>query len=317
MSDFVTIGETCAVFAATYVGRMRYAASYEIRPGGSESTVAVGVARLGHSASWVSRLGDDELGHRILSIVRGEGVDTTAVSMVQTHPTGLFVRERLPRGAARHYYYRAGSAFSTLGPEDLPVELIAGARILHLTGITPALSAANRAMVERAMTIAEQHGVTVLFDPNMRRKLWTAAEARDALEPLMARADYVLPGMEDLQGLYGDNLTEEDAVTTLQQLGCSRIVLKRGALGAAVILDGTHELVECRAVADPHDLMGAGDAFAAGFAAGLLDGTSVVEAAALGNAVAGIAIETSGNIESMPTIKEVEARRKGERPIER
>lgn len=317
MTDFVTIGETCAVFAATYVGRMRYANSFEIRPGGSESTVAVGVSRLGHTAAWVSRLGDDELGHRILSIVRGEGVDTSCVSMLRTHPTGLFVRERLPRGAARHYYYRAGSAFSTLGPEDIPVDLIAGARILHLTGITPALSAANRAMVEEAMAIAGKHGVTVLFDPNMRRKLWTAAQAREALEPLMARADYVLPGMEDLQGLYGDTLTEQDAIETLQNLGCTRIILKRGAHGAAVVINGGYEQVECATVTDPHDLMGAGDAFTAGFAAGLLNEKSAVEAAALGNLVAGMAIRTSGNIESMPTIHEVEEQRRGESPVER
>jgi 2-dehydro-3-deoxygluconokinase len=316
MTDFVTIGETCAVFAATAIGRMRYSKTYEIRPGGAESTVAVGVARLGHSATWVSRLGDDELGQYLLTFIRGEGVEV-ACSMLSTHPTGLFVRERLPRGKARHFYYRAGSAFSTMGPADIPTDLIAGARVLHLTGITPALSKSTRAMVTEAIRIARQNGVTVLFDPNMRRTLWSAEEARTVMEPLMASADYVLPGLEDLQGMYGENLSEADAVDTMRKIGCRRIIFKRGAAGAAVITPDSYEQVECTAIADPVDLMGAGDAFAAGFAAGLLDGKTDVEAARLGNVVAGMSIGTVGNIESLPTRRDVETHLRGERPVER
>ena len=317
MSEFVTIGETCAVFAARYIGRMRYCSEYEIRPGGSESTVAVGVFRLGHSAAWVSRVGDDELGHYVLSFVRSEGVDVSAVTVSAERPTGLFVRERLPRGKARHFYYRERSAFSTLGPHDLPRELISGARLLHLTGITPALSESNRLMVEEAIALARRNSVTVTFDPNMRRRLWTGPRARSVLEPLMAAADYVLPGLEDMQGLYGGNMNEAQAVRTLKEIGCSRIILKLGPRGALVVTGDKQTLVEARPIADPVDLMGAGDAFAAGFIHGVLQGNDETQAAALGNAVAAISIETPGNIESLPTAEEVEDRNAGRARIER
>ncbi len=317
MVEFVTIGETCAVFAAKYVGRMRYCTDYEIRPGGSESTVAAGVSRLGHTASWVSRLGDDELGRYLLSFIRGEGVDVSNVSTLASHPTGVFVRERLPRGRARHFYYRTGSAFSTMGPQDLPFELIAQSRMLHLTGITPALSASNHALVVEAVKFARQHGVPVLFDPNIRRRLWTRDQAQAVLEPIMAQADYVLPGLDDLQGLYRDDLGENEAVAHLRSLGCRQIILKLGAQGALVVIGDKQERVECVPVADPIDLMGAGDAFAAGFAVGLLEGKDAIESAIFGNAVAGISVETPGNIESLPTIAELHARERGDRPVER
>ena len=118
MPEFITMGETCAVIVAKSIGRMRYSKEYELRPGGAEGTVAVGVKRLGHSSGWISLLGDDELGYYIRSLIQGEGVDVSTVQMVSGKQTGLFVRERLPLGEARHFYYRKGSAFSEIMPRN-------------------------------------------------------------------------------------------------------------------------------------------------------------------------------------------------------
>ena len=302
MVECVTIGETCAVFAARQVGRLRYARDFVMRVGGAESTVAVAVARLGHTSGWISALGDDEFGQKVMSLMRGEGVDVSTVRLEEGMPTGVFVRERLPGGKARHFYYRSGSAFSALGPEDLDSGYIASARILHLTGITPALSDSCREMTLEAVRIAKDNGLTVTFDPNIRLRLWSAEEARKKLEPIMVQADFVLPSLEDVRALYGQGLTARDAGAILKQLGCGTVVLKCGEQGAFLFEDGdAPEYYPCDAVASPADLMGAGDAFVGGFIAGLLDDMDCRAAVRIGNRVAEYSVQLPGNIESLPT----------------
>jgi len=237
MPDLVTFGETSAVFVARDVGRMRYCRDYTLRPGGAEATVAVGVQRLGFSAAWMSALGDDEMGHYLRGLVAAEGVDVSRVQMLAGRPTAVFLRERLPGGDARHFYYRKGSAFSSYSPQMLDEAFIASARRLHLTGISPALSPECDAACWRAVEIARAHGVQVSFDPNVRLALWTAAQARAGLARYFEAADLVLPGLEDLQMLYGDT-SAEAALARLQALGCRNAVLKAGALDVHVLHDG-------------------------------------------------------------------------------
>jgi len=305
MPRLVTFGETSAVFVARDIGRMRYCRDFTLRPGGAEATVAVGVQRLGIDAAWMSALGDDEMGHYLRGLVAAEGVDVSRVRMVGGQPTAVFLRERLPGGDARHFYYRKGSAFSAFGPEMLDEAFIAAAQWLHLTGITPALSPRCDAACWRAVEIARAHGVRVSFDPNVRLALWSAAEARAGLARYFAAADLVLPGLEDLQMLYGD-ASAEAAMARLRELGCRDAVLKAGAHDVHVLHDGAATRLPVAPVAQPVDLMGAGDALAAGCLAGLLEGRDLVDAARLGIAVAGLAIQLPGNIESMPTRAEVD-----------
>ena len=160
----MTIGETCVVLVAKSGGPLRYSAEFERRPGGAESTVAVGVARLGHSAGWVSKLGDDEFGKYVLNVMRGEQVDTSCVSITSSSQTGVFFRENRASGPSTVYYYRKNSAFSTIAPEDLNEDYISSAKILHLTGITPGLSRSARETVERAVEIAVANGVQIVLD---------------------------------------------------------------------------------------------------------------------------------------------------------
>ncbi len=305
MPDLVTFGETSAVFVARDVGRMRYCRDYTLRPGGAEATVAVGVQRLGFSAAWMSALGDDEMGHYLRGLVAAEGVDVSRVRMLAGRPTAVFLRERLPGGDARHFYYRKGSAFSSYNPQMLDEAFIASARRLHLTGISPALSPECDAACWRAVEIARAHGVQVSFDPNVRLALWTAAQARAGLARYFEAADLVLPGLEDLQMLYGD-ASAEAALARLQALGCRNAVLKAGAQDVHVLHDGAQTRLPVAPVDQPVDLMGAGDALAAGCLAGLLEGRDLVDAARLGVAVARLAIQLPGNIEAMPTRAEVD-----------
>lgn len=305
MPDLITLGETSAVFVARDVGRMRYCRDFGLRPGGAEATVAVGVQRLGFQTAWISALGEDEMGHYLRGLIAAEGVDVSRVTMVTGRPTAVFLRERLPGGDARHFYYRRGSAFSGYTPEMLDEEFIASAKWLHLTGISPALSPECDATCWRSVEVARQNGVRVSFDPNVRLALWSAQSARQALARYFEAADLVLPGLEDMQMLYGP-MDAQQAIQRLTELGCQRAVLKAGPQDVVVLDQGSITSLPVRPVADPVDLMGAGDALAAGCLAGLLQGSDFLESARLGIVVAGLAIQMPGNIESMPTRAEVE-----------
>ena len=310
MPEFVTIGETCAVLVSKNVGRMRYCKEFEVRPGGAESTVAVGVKRLGHSSGWISQLGDDEFGFYLLSLIRGEGVDVSNVNIITGKQTGIIIRERLSSGDARNFYYREGSAFSEMRPECLQERYIASAKLLHITGITPALSRSCMRTIRSSIEIAKKHKTMVIFDPNMRLKLWKAEEAKSILEDLMVIADYILPGLEDLQAIYGKSTTKEDIINHLHGIGCERIIIKLGKDGAMISLPSGNETIAGYPVENPID-------FAAGFISWILKNMDLEDAVDLANIVASLSIRLPGNIESLPDWKEVSAFKNGEMFIKR
>jgi 2-dehydro-3-deoxygluconokinase len=295
----VTIGETCVVLVAKSGGPLRYSAEFERRLGGAESTVAVGVARLGHSTGWISKLGDDEFGEYVLNVMRGEQVDTSRVSICPTAQTGVFFRENRASGPSSVFYYRKDSAFSTMAPEDLDEDYIANAKILHLTGITPGLSISCRDTVVRAVDIAKANGVQVVFDPNYRAKVWPTDEAKPYLENLMLKADYVLAGQEDLAKLTGAT-SEKELLAYLHSLGLPEVILKLGREGAILSTEDNVERITSHLVDKPVDRFGVGDSFAAGFLVALLEKNPLREAVSLGNAVAGWSIRLPGNIEALP-----------------
>src|SRR5919201_131516 len=178
MLEVVTLGETMVLLLAEQPGPMREATTFRRHIAGAESNVAVGLSRLGHVSGWVSRVGDDEFGRAVVFRIRGEGVDTSRVMTDPEAPTGLVIRERREVGPVEQVYYRRGSAASRLSPDDVDAAYIAQASFLHLTGITPALSATCREAVFAAAEIAAEAGVRVVLDPNYRSKLWGRDEFR-------------------------------------------------------------------------------------------------------------------------------------------
>ncbi len=175
----VTAGETMVLVVPPSPGRLRHAGVVTMSIGGAESNVAIGLSRLGVPASWVSVLGEDELGELVLHRVRAEGVDTGAVRRVADRPTGLYLREEVA-GALRVYYYRRGSAASTLAPGAFDPAVLDGAAFLHLTGITGAVSPESAEVLTWAARTAQAAGVRVSYDVNYRRRVWEPAAARAA-----------------------------------------------------------------------------------------------------------------------------------------
>lgn len=172
MTDLLTFGETMALFAARRTGPLRFARDFDLGLGGAESNVAIGVARLGHRATWVGRVGQDEFGELIASTLRAERVDARAITDPAA-PTGLMIKGRRTADLIDVRYYRRESAGSRLSPEDLDPALIRSARVLHVSAITPALSASARAAVRHAIDEARAAGVPVSLDVNYRKALWT------------------------------------------------------------------------------------------------------------------------------------------------
>lgn len=299
LMDVVTLGETMILFTPETTGSMRYASTFSSQIAGSESNVAIGLARLGHQAGWISRLGNDEFGKKILNFIRGEGVNVDEVCFDDTAPTGLYFKEVLTEDEVNVTYYRKGSAASKMDPEKLNDSYIANAKYLHITGITPALSKSCYKVVMRAIEVAQKHQVTVVFDPNIRYKLWSEEHARKVLLEIAAKSDIVLPGIDEGIFLFGKKDPKEIA-REFYNLGASMVVIKLGAYGAYCLSNEISSVVPGFDVKDVKDPVGAGDGFAAGFLSGLLDGLTLKKAIERGNAIGALVIKVHGDIEGLP-----------------
>ena len=305
--DVVTLGESMVLLLAEQPGPMREATTFRRYIAGAESNLAIGLSRLGQTAGWFSRVGDDEFGRAIVFRIRGEGVDTSHVLSDPSAPPGLVIRERREVGPIEQVYYRRGSAASRLAPSDLDASYLGNARYLHLTGITPALSESCRETVFAAAEMAHAAGVKVVLDPNYRSKLWSTSEAREVMRSLAARSDIVLPGMDEAVLLTGE-LDPEKAARELIGLGPELVVIKLGAAGALAVESNGQvtraSAVRIERIVDP---VGAGDAFAAGLLTGMLRDFPLQDALALANRCGALAMLSPGDMEALPTWSEVTA----------
>lgn len=268
MPDVVTFGEAMGLFLTEPPRPLRQAGTFARSVAGAESNVAIGVRRLGHSAGWVGRVGDDAFGHGVLDALRRERVDTNRAIIDHEAPTGLLVRDYHPERRVQVLYYRHGSAGSGLCPDDLDADYLAGARVLHATGITPALSDSCRQATRTALDWARRNRVTVCLDPNLRLRLWSARDAAATLAPLLPTADIVLAGQPEMELLSGRSGAEEGARWFLDG-GAGVVVVKTGAAGAWAT-DGRSEWTSPAYPVTCVDPVCAGDAFAAGFLSGWL-----------------------------------------------
>jgi 2-dehydro-3-deoxygluconokinase len=308
----VTLGESMVVFLPEEVGPLRHVERFRRGVAGAESNLAIALCRLGHPATWIGRLGDDEFGRYVWSTLRGEGVDLSWARLDPQAPTGVMFKERSAGGDSRVFYYRRGAAASRLDVADVPVEALARARWLHVTGITPALGAGPRRAVEHAVRAARAAGCRVSFDPNYRARLWSAAEARPVLLELARQAHLLLLGEAEGALLFGEGRDALAVAEAALAMGCELVAVKRGARGALVAAaEGRFELpAEAVVQVEP---TGAGDAFAAGLLAGLLEGASLPAAARLAALCGALACTVMGDWEGVPDRETAMRRLGGER----
>jgi 2-dehydro-3-deoxygluconokinase len=270
--DVVTLGETMIRLTPKGYTRLEEAAELELRIGGSESNVAVALARLGLKSAWVSKLPVNPLGKLVARRLQSLGVDVSHVLWTDDGRVGVYFIEpgAAPR-PSRVLYDRAGSAASTLRPEEVPMALIAASRHLHLTGITPALSEECRRAVQRAIEVAREAQLTISFDVNYRAKLWSAVEARAVLEPLLSQVNLLISTEADARLLFEMSGSADEIASALRtHFRAEAVALTCGGEGA-VCCDGDIKRAPAFPVSEV-DRVGAGDAFDAGLIYGYLNG---------------------------------------------
>ncbi|NDI37144.1 sugar kinase [Chengkuizengella sediminis] len=301
--EVITVGESMGLFTPPGDKTLETATQYFRSFGGAESNVAIGLARLGHSVGWFSRLGEDPIGTSILKSLRGENVDVSRVQFHENASTGFMMRH-IRTGRVEVFYYRKSSAASMMEPSDVDEEYIQQAQILHITGITPSLSLSCREMIFHAIQLAKKHGVKVCFDPNLRLKLWNINEARSTILAIMEKVDYFLPGLEELEllletkdwNIIQDKLLELKAISIVKGgNGLNYIISKEGTI------EVPYELSE-KVV----DTIGAGDAFCAGFLSGVLRGLPLDKAVEKAHLNASVVIQDHGDWEPLPDAKMID-----------
>jgi 2-dehydro-3-deoxygluconokinase len=280
--DVFTLGETMVRFTPKGFTRLEEAAELEVRIGGSESNVAIALARLGLRAAWAGKLPLNPLGELVARRIRSFGVDVSQARWVDHARMGLyFIEPGTPPRSSLVLYDRSHSAASTMAPEDFDWSVLDRARHVHLTGITPALSATALETVARAIREARARGRTVSFDVNYRARLWPAEAAREALLPLLREVDLLISTLGDAAQVFLlDGAPEEVARAMGELTGASHIALTLGGEGALLwdrSMPGTRGRAGTFHRAEPFpvhavDRVGAGDAFDAGLLWGFLQG---------------------------------------------
>ncbi|HFF2281240.1 TPA: sugar kinase [Pseudomonas aeruginosa] len=302
MADFeiLCFGETMAMFVAEQPGELDRVEQFGKRIAGADSNVAIGLARLGFTVAWLSRVGDDSLGRFVLDSLTREGLDCRFVEVDAQAPTGFQMKSREVDGAdPRVEYFRRGSAASRLGLAHIREEML-GARHLHATGIPPALSASACELSHELMRRMRGKGASLSFDPNLRPSLWPSERRMIAeINALAAHAHWVLPGLEEGRLLSGWQEPADIAEFYLD-MGVDAVAIKLGPSGAYYRDAHGEGLVPGVPVATVVDTVGAGDGFAVGVVSALLEGLPLPDAVARGNWIGSRAVQVRGDMEGLP-----------------
>ncbi|MGO1768367.1 MAG: sugar kinase [Microbacterium sp.] len=289
--DVVTAGEI--MVAVRCDGLLRLGQRAQLSIAGAEGNVAIGLARLGHDVAWAGRVGDDEAGALVRRTLRAEGVGLEAVVVDDERETGLLTSEQRMSDRMRVEYHRRGSAGSRWSESDVARALALHPRIVHVTGITPAVSDEARAATVLLIRSAAEAGVRVSIDVNYRSRLWSREEAARVMAPLVRSASIVIASPDELE------LVATDPAELLAA-GVDEVVLKDGARGArAHTADG--ETASSAKAVRAVDAVGAGDAFSAGYLSGVLDGGSVSERLERATRLGAFAVTSRGDWEGLPT----------------
>ncbi|MBN9609997.1 MAG: hypothetical protein BGO26_04435 [Actinobacteria bacterium 69-20] len=292
--EVLCVGEAMVAFAPV-VGSLRTSDETRMFVAGAESNVAGALAHLGRRVEWFGRVGDDPFGARVLDSLRARGVDTARVVIDETRPTGIYFKDRMG-AASTMYYYRAGSAASGMEPSDASLLALGERRLIHLTGITPALSPGCDALVERIL--AQSGDAHVSFDVNFRAKLWPADVAGPRIRDLARLANIVITGRDEAHTLWGTE-TPQDVRELFPDV--ATIVVKDSDIGATEFRGGREVFVPAlhAEVVEP---IGAGDAFAAGYLAGRLEGRDAEFSLRLGHVLAAHALSDISDSPALPSV---------------
>lgn len=299
--DILALGEPMVEFNQTGDGG---GSLYLQGFGGDTSNAAIAAARQGARVGYISALGDDVYGGMLRELWTREGVDHGGVRTDSQAFTAVYFVTHDDKG--HHFsFFRKGSAASRMRPEDLPANHIRGAKVLHLSGISAAISDSACDTCFAAIDIAHQAGVKVSFDTNLRLKLWPIARASAVMRELIRQSDICLPSFEDISAISG--LTDADALADFcLGLGAKTVALKLGDKGA-LVADGKTRFKVAPHPCKPVDATGAGDTFAGALLARIVAGDELQAAARYASVAAALSTEGYGAVAPIPRAEQVRA----------
>lgn len=301
----ILAGEPMGLLIAQSEGPLDSVSGYSLAVAGAEFNVAVGVARLKHQVTYMTKLGNDPFGKRIIRVLNENKIDNEFVSFSDTHKTGFMLKGRVSKGDPDIFYFRSGSAASTLSNDDVDKIDMSEYGYIHLTGILPALSKDSREAVYALFKKARSAGLMISFDPNLRPQLWSSKEVMcSTINDMASMADIVLPGTAEGKILMGSD--DPQAINDFYLHNGAKIVVTKCGADGAFISDGKDNyMVKGYKAKKVVDTVGAGDGFAVGVITGLMEGMSVREAVKRGNAIGAIQVMSRGDNEGLPTMPEL------------
>lgn len=305
MVEVITIGDAMITMDPTSKGPMRFVQTFERKVGGAELNFAIGCARLGLKTGWISRLGNDEFGRHIVNVVRGEGIDTQNVKLVDGYPTSVNFKEVREDGNGKTFYYRNNSPTEVLTVDSLNEEYFKSAKLLHITGVFAALDKEkNLEVLRKAIEYAKKNNVLVSMDPNIRLKLWSKEEVKESLVSLLPSIDILLTGLDEAEILF-DTTDPKEINAICNGYGISTVAIKLGGNGSIGFRDG--EYIEAAPVkaAKVVDTVGAGDGFDVGFVYGVLNDWSLDRTLLFANTIGSMVVSVAGDNEGLPLLEEV------------
>ena len=302
MPDILSLGEPLWEMSAIPSEPGKYTLGY----GGDTMNFCVAAARQGASVGYITRVGNDPFGAQLRVLWEDEGIDCSQVEVDDRASTGGYFIHHGPAGH-QFSYARAGSAATKLAPGDIDPDMVADATFVHASGITQAISETARAAVFSLFREARNAGVSTAFDANVRTRLWTLSEAREALAEILPLTDYFFPSFEDARDLSGS----EDYETIMKwahSLGAQVVLLKLGAKGVQISQGQGADVIQMASfVVDTVDATGAGDCCAGAASARLVAGDALLDAVRYANAAAALTTTAYGAIAAIPNRDRVKA----------
>ncbi|MEG0943247.1 MAG: sugar kinase [Angelakisella sp.] len=308
MAEVILMGEPMAMFVAETVGPLTEVEHFSRSLAGAEVNVCTGLVRLGHSPSYVTRLGREPMGEYIYSFLKREKIDTSFISFDDLYRTALQLKSKVTQGDPEVAYYRKGSAASRMTTAEVDGIDFTGVRHLHITGILPALSLTCREATYRLIARAREAGISITFDPNLRPTLWESREKMiEVINDLASKCDMVLPGIGEGLILCGSENPEKIA-DFYQAMGVPEVIIKLGSEGAYVRTPKESYYQKGFTVPKVVDTVGAGDGFAVGIISGRLEGLSLRDCVIRGNAIGSFQVESISDNEGLPNREQLAAR---------
>lgn len=316
MNDVITIGDAMITFDPAATGPMRFVNKFNRKVGGAEFNVAIGCARLGLGTGWISRLGNDEFGRYIYNFARGEGIDVSEVELMKDYPTSINFKEIKGDGSSNTYYYREKSPTLTLNSSSLNESFFEQARLLHITGVFPAVSDQNITTIDKTIELAKKYGLRISMDPNIRLKLWDENKARATLLRWMWDVDYLMAGIEELELLF-----ETSDIERLQEkmkvYDVSHLFIKQGENGGWLWTDNKLYKQPSESNVNVVDTVGAGDGFDAGALYGILNNWDPERILKFANIIGSMVVEVFGDNEGLPYLEDALNKLENKKVIER